>query len=59
MDDQLDGYGQASLARIAERGGTSNGVITYHFAGQDELIGEVIGSCAVSGPLRAAAGSCN
>ena len=36
------GYGQASLARIAERGGTSKGVITYHFAGKDELIREVV-----------------
>jgi TetR/AcrR family transcriptional regulator, fatty acid metabolism regulator protein len=32
------GYGQASLARIAERAGTSKGVICYHFAGKDDLI---------------------
>jgi TetR/AcrR family fatty acid metabolism transcriptional regulator len=32
------GYAQASLARIAERAGTSKGVICYHFAGKDELI---------------------
>lgn len=35
------GYGQASLARIAERAGTSKGVISYHFAGKDELIKEI------------------
>lgn len=34
------GYGQASLARIAERAGTSKGVICYHFAGKDDLIRE-------------------
>jgi TetR/AcrR family transcriptional regulator, fatty acid metabolism regulator protein len=34
------GYGQASLARIAERAGTSKGVICYHFAGKDDLIKE-------------------
>ena len=32
------GYGQASLARIAETAGTSKGVIIYHFGGKDELI---------------------
>lgn len=36
------GYGQASLARIAERIGISKGVIAYHFAGKDELVREVI-----------------
>jgi TetR/AcrR family fatty acid metabolism transcriptional regulator len=36
------GYGQASLARIAERAGTSKGVILYHFDGKDELIKEVL-----------------
>jgi TetR/AcrR family transcriptional regulator, fatty acid metabolism regulator protein len=43
------GYGQASLARIAERGGTSKGVITYHFAGKDELIGEIIAEVLAKG----------
>jgi AcrR family transcriptional regulator len=33
------GYGQASLARIAERAGTSKGVISYHFPGKDDLAG--------------------
>lgn len=32
------GYARASLVRIAERAGVSRGVITYHFAGRDELI---------------------
>jgi AcrR family transcriptional regulator len=36
------GYGRASLARIAERLGISKGVISYHFAGKDDLIKEVI-----------------
>jgi TetR/AcrR family transcriptional regulator, fatty acid metabolism regulator protein len=36
------GYGQASLAKIAERAGTSKGVISYHFAGKDDLIREVV-----------------
>ncbi|MGA8113488.1 MAG: helix-turn-helix domain-containing protein [Actinocatenispora sp.] len=35
------GYGQTSLARIAERAGISKGVISYHFAGKDELIAEL------------------
>jgi TetR/AcrR family fatty acid metabolism transcriptional regulator len=35
------GYGQASLARIAQRLGISKGVIGYHFAGKDELLAEV------------------
>jgi len=36
------GYPQASLARIAERIGVSKGVISYHFAGKEELVQEVI-----------------
>ncbi len=36
------GYGQASLARIAERAGTSKGVICYHFAGKDDLVRELV-----------------
>ncbi|WP_163506009.1 TetR/AcrR family transcriptional regulator [Fodinicola acaciae] len=35
------GYGQASLARIAQRAGISKGVISYHFSGKEELIQEV------------------
>jgi TetR/AcrR family transcriptional regulator, fatty acid metabolism regulator protein len=36
------GYAQASLAQIAKRAGISKGVITYHFAGKDELIEQII-----------------
>jgi AcrR family transcriptional regulator len=37
------GYGNASLAAIADRANTSKSVISYHFAGgKDELIAEVI-----------------
>ncbi|GAB2962059.1 TetR/AcrR family transcriptional regulator [Nonomuraea fastidiosa] len=36
------GYGQASLARIAKHAGISKGVISYHFAGKDELMEEVV-----------------
>lgn len=35
------GFAQASLARIAERAEVSTGVISYHFAGKDELIREI------------------
>jgi AcrR family transcriptional regulator len=41
------GYGQASLARIAERAGISKGVIGYHFQGKDELLGEVVAEVLV------------
>ncbi|RJO68191.1 TetR/AcrR family transcriptional regulator [Nocardia panacis] len=36
------GYANASLARIAEHAGTSKGVISYHFAGKDELMTELV-----------------
>jgi TetR/AcrR family transcriptional regulator, fatty acid metabolism regulator protein len=36
------GYADASLARIAVRLGISKGVISYHFAGKDDLIAEII-----------------
>jgi len=35
------GFAQASLARIADRIGISKGVISYHFAGKDDLIRQV------------------
>ncbi len=35
------GYAQASLAKIAKRAGISAGVISYYFAGKDDLIAEV------------------
>jgi TetR/AcrR family transcriptional regulator, fatty acid metabolism regulator protein len=43
------GYGQASLARIAERAGTSKGVILYHFNGKDDLIRELVAELSVKG----------
>jgi AcrR family transcriptional regulator len=36
------GYARASLVRIASRIGISRGLISYHFAGKDELIKEVV-----------------
>ena len=36
------GYANSSLSQIAERAGTSKGVILYHFAGKDELIEKVV-----------------
>ncbi|WP_188194840.1 TetR/AcrR family transcriptional regulator [Nonomuraea sp. SYSU D8015] len=36
------GFHQASLARIAQHAGISKGVISYHFAGKDELMTEVV-----------------
>jgi AcrR family transcriptional regulator len=36
------GYARASLGRIAERIGISRGLISYHFAGKDELITEIV-----------------
>ncbi len=36
------GYGQASMARIAERVGITKGVIAYHFDGKEELIREIV-----------------
>ena len=43
------GYGQASLARIAETAGTSKGVIVYHFGGKDELIRELVADVVARG----------
>ncbi|MFD0775596.1 TetR/AcrR family transcriptional regulator [Streptomonospora algeriensis] len=36
------GYPGASLSRIAQRAGISKGVISYHFAGKDELMEQVV-----------------
>ncbi|MGO9452378.1 MAG: TetR/AcrR family transcriptional regulator [Candidatus Binataceae bacterium] len=38
------GYAQASLARVAKRAGISKGVISYHFAGKDDLIKQIVGA---------------
>jgi AcrR family transcriptional regulator len=38
------GYAQTSFARIAERAGISKSVISYHFAGKDELLEQVVRS---------------
>jgi TetR/AcrR family fatty acid metabolism transcriptional regulator len=40
------GYGGASFARIAERLGISRGLISYHFAGKDDLIKQVLHQAA-------------
>ena len=38
-----DGLARASFAAIAERAGLSSvGLISYHFAGRDELIGQIV-----------------
>lgn len=36
------GYAKTSLARIAQRAGISKGVISYHFAGRDELMEKLV-----------------
>ena len=43
------GYGQASLARIAEIAGTSKGVIIYHFGSKDDLVREVVAELSAKG----------
>jgi TetR/AcrR family transcriptional regulator, fatty acid metabolism regulator protein len=43
------GYGQASLARIADRASTSKGVIIYHFGGKDELIRALVAELVARG----------
>jgi TetR/AcrR family fatty acid metabolism transcriptional regulator len=36
------GYAQASLERIAQAAGISRGLISYHFAGRDDLVAELV-----------------
>jgi AcrR family transcriptional regulator len=43
------GYAQASLARIAARAGISRGLISYHFAGKDDLIAQVVHDVVAEG----------
>jgi TetR/AcrR family fatty acid metabolism transcriptional regulator len=38
------GFSQASLAEIAREAGISKGVISYHFAGKEELVQEILRS---------------
>ena len=38
------GFSQTSLAEIARKAGISKGVISYHFAGKEELIEEILRS---------------
>jgi len=40
------GYGEASFARIAKRLGISRGLISYHFAGKDDLIKQIVHEAA-------------
>jgi AcrR family transcriptional regulator len=40
------GFAGASFARIAERVGISRGLISYHFAGKDDLMKEVVHQAA-------------
>ncbi|WP_327139872.1 TetR/AcrR family transcriptional regulator [Nocardia sp. NBC_01327] len=43
------GYGNASLAKIAEHAGISKGVISYHFDGKDDLMTQLVIQLYVSG----------
>jgi len=43
------GYAQTSFARIAERLGISRGLISYHFAGKDDLIKQVVHDVVAQG----------
>ncbi len=37
-----EGYGKASLARIARQAGISKGVVTYHFSNKDEILEQMV-----------------
>jgi AcrR family transcriptional regulator len=44
------GYARASFAQIAKRAGVSSpGLISYHFAGKDDLIGQVVADIYATG----------
>lgn len=56
------GYAQASLVQIAKRARISKGLISYHFAGKDELIEQIVEHVYTAGtkfmiPRMLAAGS--
>lgn len=38
------GYAGTSIAEVARRAGVSKGVVTYHFPGKEDLLGEVVAS---------------
>ncbi|CAM3167288.1 TetR/AcrR family transcriptional regulator [Tsukamurella hominis] len=44
-----EGYGRATLARIARQAGISKGVISYHFDGKDDLMRQVVVHLFVAG----------
>ncbi|TWS20703.1 TetR family transcriptional regulator [Tsukamurella asaccharolytica] len=44
-----EGYGRATLARIARQAGISKGVISYHFDGKDDLMRQVVIHLFVAG----------
>lgn len=43
------GYAHATLEQIARRAGISRGLISYHFAGRDELIGQLVAEVFAAG----------
>jgi AcrR family transcriptional regulator len=45
------GYANASMERIAKRAGISRGLISYHFAGKDELIAQVLVTVYTDGAM--------
>jgi AcrR family transcriptional regulator len=51
------GYAQASLAQIARCAGISKGVISYHFAGKEELIQQILAEVFTAGTAFISPGS--
>jgi AcrR family transcriptional regulator len=45
------GYGQASVARIAERAGVAKSVVLYHFANKEELVRAIVVDVFTAGAL--------
>ncbi|MBO0869389.1 MAG: TetR family transcriptional regulator [Micromonosporaceae bacterium] len=43
------GFGQASVARIAQRAGVAKSVVLYHFANKEELVRAIVGDIFVTG----------